>query len=190
MVYGYSDTDAVKHCYDVYVRVAAGEGAVGSGYFSSTDTAWALDGFIAGAGADIQEYMLAAYNPASHVSWCKIGVLEGEPSLITSEGEKIKLATCNDKVISKNIEIDFTSLSVNKANWDSMVVLMDSNIDVLFVETGSVTAVTTGNGIGAANLQFDVNLEIKGNAMNRMPFKITKEIGTITTWVNFVTVQL
>jgi len=196
-MYTYNDDDAVKHCYDVYVRISATAGVVGSGYFSPTDPAWDLSGFNVSTTTPGAEGSILVYKDENatvmystiDACWCKIGVLDTEPTLVTSEGEKIPLATCNDKVISKKVEIDFTSLSVNKDNWDQMIALIASNVDVLFVETGSVTTITEGNGIGAANMQMDVNLEIKGNAPNRMPFKISKEVGTISKFVNFVTVQ-
>jgi len=196
-MYTYGDDDAVKKCYDVYVRMHA---VTGTGHWNSlpATSAWTLDGFI--RSSDAAETALVEYKDDLTVTnfyiapadlcWCKIGVLDGEPSLITAEGEKIPLATCNDKVISKKIDIDFTSLSVNKDNWEMMLTLIGYNVDVLFVETGSVTAATEGNGIGGANMQMDVNLEIKGNAINRMPFKISKEVGVIQKFVNFLDVQL
>ena len=175
-MYTYCDRDAVNHCYDVYVRIHA---TSGTGHWNSlpSTSSWAQDGFI--RSDDAAETVLVEYKDGESTNkydatgdlcWCKIGTLEAEPSIVTSEGEKISLATCNDKVISKNVEIDFTSLSVNKDNWEEMLDLIDNNVDVLFVVTDEVTASTTGNGIGAANLQMDVNLEIKGNSLNKMPF--------------------
>lgn len=196
MAYTPGDSDAIKHCYDVYVRMHA---LTGTGHWHSlpATSSWIQDGFV--KSDDASETVLVEYKNAESTAkydcpddlcWCLIGVLDAEPSLVTSEGEKIPLATCNDKVISKKIEIDFTSLSVNKDNWEEMLDLIGYNVDVLFVETDSVTAATTGNGIGAANLQMDVNLDIGGNRINKMPFKITKEVGVIQKFVNFLDVQL
>ena len=195
-MYTYGDDDAKKKCYDVYVRKHA---LTGTGHWNSlpATSSWIQNGF---AQVDTTPTTsLVAYkddtsttNPYASLTddcWCKMGVLKGEPSLVTDAGETIPLATCNDKVISKKIDLDFTSLSVNKDNWVEALAIIENNVDVLYVETDGVTAATEGNGIGAANLQMDVNLNIKGNAINEMPFKISKEVGTIQKFVNFVDVQ-
>ncbi len=196
-MYTPGDSDAIKHCYDVYLRMHA---ITGTGHWDSLPSisAWTQDGFI--RSNDAAETVLVQYKDENTVTnyyiapddlcWCKIGVLKAEPAIITEEGEKIPLATCNDKVISKKVAIDFTSLSVNKDNWEMMLILKEYNVDVLFVETSNVTAATAGNGKGAANLQMDVNLNIKGNAIDEMPFKLTKEVGVIQKFVNFLDVQL
>jgi len=196
-MYTYDDSDAVKHCYDVYVRIHA---TTGTGHWNSLPSvsSWAQDGFV--RSNDAGEAVLVEYKDDETVTnfyiasadacWCKIGVLKAEPTLVTEAGETIPLATCNDKVISKKITLDFTSLSVNKDNWEEALEIIDNNVDVLYVETGDVTAATEGNGIGAANLQMDANLNIKGNGLNEMPFTISKEVGNIKKFVNFLDVQL
>ena len=196
-MYTYNDDDAVKHCYDVYVRKHA---ITGTGHWHSlpATSSWAQDGFVrsndAGEAVLVEykddETVTNSYIASADACWCKIGVLKAEPTLITDAGEKIPLGTCNDKVISKKIDLDFTSLSVDKDNWEEALNLITFNVDVLYVETDGVTAATEGNGIGAANMQMDVNLNIKGNAVNEMPFKISKEVGVIQKFVNFLDVQL
>ena len=196
-MYTYDDSDAVKHCYDVYVRKHA---ITGTGHWNGLPaiSSWLQKGFVAVDTTSTTS--LVAYkdetstdNPyasATDDCWCKIGVIKAEPTLVTDAGETIPLGTCNDKVISKKVTLDFTSLSVNKDNWEEALEIIDNLIDVLYVETGEVTAATEGNGIGAANLQMDSNLNIKGNGLNEMPFTISKEVGNIKKFVNFLDVQL
>ena len=190
MTYAHSETVAPKN-YDVYLRVAAGTGALVDGYFSKTEPAWKLDGFIEGAGASLLQYMLSAYDPSSHVSWVRIGVLDAEPTFNIVKGKEVPLNTGNTKTITRKSEIDFTSLSVDDANWDAIVTLVaQGNVDVLFVDTDEVTGATTGNGKGVNDCQLNVDLNLKGNDLDRMPFSVTKEFGNLPASFNFVDVQL
>lgn len=203
-MYTYSGQNIEVKCYDVYLRKHA---ITGTGNWNSLPSLspWTQSDFNRDDTPSVTELThykdgLAddgsaaanSFDTDNDACWVKIGVLESEPSLVTSEGTKIPLATCNDKVIGKKVEIDFTSLSVNGDNWDEMLDLEDSGpVDVLFVVTNEVTDsdTTTKNGKGAANLQLDVNLNIKGNDIDRMPFKLSKEVGNIRKFVNFFNVN-
>lgn len=195
MAYANGKTDAVKHCYDVYLRISATAGAAGSGYFTPTDNQWKLDGFILSNGnpeTSIVKFKDSESTPLWSIldsCWVKIGIMEAEPSLVTSENERIKLSDCTDLITAKDIEVDLSTLSVNKANWNELISLSAFDVDCLFVVTSEVAAGSVGNGIGAAKLSMDANLDIRGNSLNKIAIKLTRTAGVISKFVNFVDVQ-
>lgn len=134
--------------------------------------------YKAGASTNIDE---GVYDTNTK-GYIKLGAMEENPNIITSDGDSINLSDASILAISENVEVSGNVLEVTKDNWEYLRNnLQNKDVDVIFSDYDNE------NWIIAENIRLKAEAEYTGNDINKIIVTANGEDSDITSLVTLQT---